>query len=420
MNTVMEGAKPLKARVLGAVLAMATVLSAGGFAVQEERGRATVITISETGQAAIAQPKIMFELRDARTGAPLRAAEDELRELLGAAEPLAFLDTGASSFIISAATAQRFELRVDDAGQFIETGMSGEHAMGVSIPYSLALTHHPRASTNNPRRDPRNPGNADIVECKSRRVLINRAADELTRLLGALGGAIDVIGMPAIADMMVEMQPQRAEETSVPVRLLTGSARPGRAGVPNADIWIPMEMIDFSRRKHPENRDPLPSLERNPVIPRVKVAQAELASEGDWLLDTGSAFTIISMKTAQAIGLFDAEGKPARAPDFQLPAAGISGRVHQLPGFRIDRIELKGEAGTTVIFERPFIVVHNVSTTLDDGRTVTLDGILGMNLLLNSGTGFNGVSFATTHASKFDSIIVDGRGARLGLTSRSE
>jgi len=398
----------MRAHICRMMVLIASILSLCSFTIQDERN-GTIITVSETGQAALAQPKIMFELRDAKTGAPLRKSQDDLTELLGEPQPLAFLDTGASSFIISKTTAERFGLRTDDAGRFVETGMSGDHAMEVSIPYTLALTHHPLAMTDDPGRDPRNPGRSDVLEFKAQRLLINRNVDELTQLLGVLGGAIDVVGMPAISEMMFEIQPQRADESSVPVRILTPRARL-RAGV-----WIPLEMMEFSRRKHPDNRDPLPALARNPVIPRVKAAAGAMEADGDWLLDTGSAFTIISVKTAQAIGLFDAEGRPVRPADFQLPAGGISGQVHQLPGFQIDRVEFRGEGGTKVVFERPFVVVHDVSTTLDDGSIITLDGILGMNLLLNSGSEFKGTGFAEKHESVFESVIFDGPRARFGL-----
>jgi hypothetical protein len=293
--------------------------------------------------------------------------------------------------------------------------MSGEHAMEVSVAYTLAVTHHPRALTDNPDRDPRNPAKVEIAEFKSQRFLLNRSVDdELTRLLGALGGAIDVVGMPAIEALTVEIQPQRADESSVPVRILTGRSRA------RAEVWIPLEMMDYSRRKHPDNRDPLPSLAKNPVVPRA--GGGGVFASGDGLLYFGCVFTIISCASAKAIGLFNRAGAPARPADFTLPAGGISGEIHQLPGFRIDRIELSGDAGAKVIFEKPFVVVHDVyvSTTLDDGRSVTLDGILGMNLLLNSGSGFNGMSFATAHESQLESIIVDGKRARLGLTPRSE
>jgi hypothetical protein len=60
--------------------------------------------------------------------------------------------------------------------------------------------------------------------------------------------------------------------------------------------------------------------------------------------------------------------------------------------------------------------VHDVRVVGDDGVTRTLDGILGMNLLLPSASGVSALASARVHRPPFTQVVVDGPGARLGLT----
>ncbi len=118
-----------------------------------------------------------------------------------------------------------------------------------------------------------------------------------------------------------------------------------------------------------------------------------------------------------ALDLVDAGGTPLRQPDFSVPVSGISGGQRQMPGFRIDRIEIDG-GGDTLVFAHPAVVVHDVSTTRDDGTSVTLAGILGMNLLLPSGSGPSLMGFAEPRPAPFARVVIDVPRARLGFALR--
>jgi hypothetical protein len=66
----------------------------------------------------------------------------------------------------------------------------------------------------------------------------------------------------------------------------------------------------------------------------------------------------------------------------------------------------------------PAVVVHDVSTVRADGTAVTLDGILGMNLLLPSGTGMTMLGAAAQLPAPFECVVIDIAHARLGFTLR--
>jgi hypothetical protein len=359
------------------------------------------VVVEARGQAAIAPPTVGFEMRDAR-GKALAPAETGLEDLLGAIAPMAVLDTGASSFVLSGPTAERYGVAPEPGATYVEVGLAGEHPMAVSRAYGLALFD---VTTGARRRD-------DALVLAAQRLLLNESPADLTALLTAPGTGIDVLGMPAIRETTIVIEPVG----TVPGGLRV-DPRPDGART-TAELWIPLELVDLNRRRHPKNRGALPSLASNPLVAEVRAVVDDDAVRGDWLLDTGSVVTLISTAHARTLGLVDARGKPLREPDFTLPIGGISGAQQMLPGFRIARLEVPAERGVTLVFEEPAVLVHDVGTTLDDGTAVTLDGVFGMNLLLAAGSDPTLVGFAAEYAMPFARIVIDGRRGRLGLTPR--
>src|SRR5690606_11249989 len=108
----------------------------------------------------------------------------------------AYLDTGASAHVLSAATASNFGMTVLNDAAYHETGLHGQVAMGVTDAYTLALSGSSGMLFDK-------PGQFGIAG-REVRFLINRAANPLA----ALGtGEINVIGMPAISRIVVEIDP---------------------------------------------------------------------------------------------------------------------------------------------------------------------------------------------------------------------
>jgi hypothetical protein len=325
----------------------------------------------------------------------------------------AILDTGASGNVLSGPTAQRYAVASERGARYVEVGMTGEHAMGVSRPYTIALCAddgHDGGARRKRGSARRGAGCEAALLLRSQRMLLNEPGADLMTLLTSPGLASDVIGMPAISEAVIELSAATRGMAPVAVAIHPRSAR-----VP-ADVWVPLTMVDFNRTRHPRNQGPLPSLDVNPMIGDVRARAGARTATGDWLLDTGSAITILSSHLANDLGLVDGRGKPTRAPDFSLPVGGISGGQKSLPGFQIDAIELTAESGTTVVLERPWVLVHDVVTTTNDGDEVRLDGILGMNVLGGSGSGMMMTGFAETYAAPFRRVVIDAPRSRLGLT----
>src|SRR6185436_19725287 len=220
----------------------------------------------------------------------------------------------------------------------------------------------------------------ESVRLSGQRLLLNEAPADLAAALLSPGSMVDVVGMPLIREHVIEIAPQDDATSVLAVRLHASSAGLG------VDAWVGLSLVDFNRA-HPQNRGPRPSLATNPLVENVRTSVGADDAAGDWLLDTGAACTMVSTRTARALGLIDASGKPLRRADFTLPIGGIGGGHSSLPGFRLDRLSLTTEDGRTLVFPDPAVVVHDVSTVLADGTKFTLDGILGMNLLLPSGSG---------------------------------
>ncbi len=369
--------------------------SRAGGAAASCAGDAREIVLRGTGEAAVAQPTVAFELRDRRSGKPLAPRDAALGELLGAIRLTAILDTGASTHLLSSATAQYAAVEAEPGARYVETGVSGEHAMGVSRELGLALF------SGDETRAART--------FSAQRFLLNDAPTDLAALLLSPGSLVDVIGMPALRELVVAIEAGGAEgDDAIAVELSTAA--------PAAAVWVRLATVDFNRRRHPQNRGALPTAAPNPVVEKVRVRADANAVTGDWLLDTGSAVTMISTDAAHALGIVDRGGRPSRKPSFTVPVGGISGGNDALPGFTVDRIEIAAEDGVVIVFDHPAVVVHDVTTVADDGTARTLDGVLGMNLLLPSGSGIGPLGVTTEHAAPFTRVVIDGPRSRLGLT----
>jgi hypothetical protein len=377
-----------------------------------------IVTVRPTGEGALGQPVVGLAVGERTTA----SRSDDVAGLLGdAAGGIAILDTGASAHVLSAATAARAGVEAEPGARYVEVGVAGDHVLGVSRPCTLALSTavipdlaallgaadadepRARAAASTPRAH-----EADALTLSAARLLLHAPpADAAAPELGAL---LNVVGMPALLHMVAAITPGRGAGP-VPVEVLAKDAREA------ADLWVPLVLEDFNRPHDARNRGPLPALASNPLV-AVRAVAGDARVEGRWLLDTGAAVTMLSRATAHALGLADDGGHPRRKVEFSLPLAGISGAERSLPGFRIDRLEVAGEQDTFLIFPRPAVVIQDISVTDDTGRTRTLDGVLGMNLLLASGSDLRDGAFATEHESAFTRIVLDMPRARLGLTPR--
>lgn len=336
---------------------------------------ADTVTVHARADATLLPPLVAFRLRDG-AGRPLAAAADDL---LGDLPVVAVLDTGASAHLLSHDTAARLGVHADPGARWMETGMAGEHAFAVSTPYTIAVVAGDDAEGSpHGARGPR-AREAPSLLLTGQRLLVNDVPATAAAALASPGAVVDVIGMPAIASAVVEIVPDGDTATPVPGAALVPTLTPAAVSFASpeiavrADHWLPLTLVDFSRHHHLANRGAPPTLASNPVFRAVRVARAGRSAEGDWLLDTGSAVTIVSTATARALGL-------TGQPPLSAPVGGISGAQQALSGWRVDRIELATTTGIVAITDAA-VFVHDVTTVADDGTRITLDGIVGANLL---------------------------------------
>ena len=382
------------------------------------------VVVERTLETAIGQPMVHVQLRQGNR--VLTGQATELERLMGHDDVTrsfpAFLDTGASAFVISGSTTRRFGIEATPDAVYHEVGLHGDVPMGVSRVYQVALADYIDPALG--------PGEFAVVRRDARLLLSSSAEIPVWQQLAA---GVDVVGMPAIEKLVIEIEPRPVEDRRRPgggraddplqaleelqellrppiVRLHGPQKRPR-----NIDLVIPLEYMDFNRRRLPTNSGPLPELAPNPMITGITLEHGGRTVTGDWLLDTGAAASIISSALAKKIGLLDAAGQPTRPPDFSLVMGGIRGSLKEDAGFIVDRLRVPADHERTLEFRNVRVLVRDIGIQLGADRIVVLDGVFGMNLLLPSATGLaDGVPDEVAD-SPFKRIWIDGRRRNLAL-----
>jgi hypothetical protein len=402
------------------LVSVAAILLAVAVAGAQDRVREVVVT--GTLEAATGQP--MVHLRVSDRGRVLTAKPDELRKLLGDDAIMrslpAYLDTGASGYVISSETAARFGIVRDEDSVYHEVGLHGEVAMGVSRAYTLEI-----AGVDG---DPAQPATEFSALRGKAHLLLNET--KRPPAVALVAGSVDIVGMAAMRELVVEIDPgamgrvkpagggdpladlERLAELMRPPRVtLHGKGKRVRGG----DVIVSLEMMDYNRKRAPGNRGTQPTVDSNPTLPAITAKHGGRTYAGDWLLDTGAVVSIISVAQAQALGLVGADGRPTREPDFRLPLGGVGGAIELDPGFVIDRLEVPARSKRRLVFRDAHVVVRDVSIVLDDGRHVTLAGVFGLNLLLPSASGLASGMPTAVSPPPFERIWIDGPRRRMVL-----
>ena len=343
----------------------------------------------------------------------------------------AFLDTGASAYVISKTTAKRFGIQAERDAVYHETGLHGEIPMKVSVPYALSLASSSGRLMDQPDALRRTDDAA--------RLLMNRKPPQ-NAIIELAMGAIDVIGMPAIKEYVVEIDPTPMSNMGDAAKALNEiqsledlqhgdfMQKLGKVGVGPAvtlhppdhepkdvDFVVPLQYVNYARRQNPRDKGPLPSLAKNPMIQDVTTTLDGTDFTTDWFLDTGAPASIISTEHATALGLYDANGNPTRAQDFAIPLGGVGGKIRQVPGFRLDRLRVPTAGGHVLEYRNVSVLVTDVSTELDNGETVTLHGIFGTNLLMPTVAGLGGGLPTDMAPPPYARVWIDGPNGRLLL-----
>ncbi len=422
-------------------LIVACIALAAGAQTVERRGNTFII--EGTLEAAAGMPQVHVQLsRNGRVleGKSMLAELDlglGLEDILGEqgmeSSFAAFLDTGASAYVISPITAERFGIRRDDGAVYHEVGVHGETPMDVSMPYALAV-----AGTTGMLTD--RPGNR--FQSVARRAVMQMsrppeqgAGDELTTAM--LMGEINVVGMPAIQQFVVDIDPSpmgaglgnlQLDENALadPLALLDNMDDLGVGPAvrllpmntpPNAaDVTVPLNLVNFNRMNNPKDRGSKPDLAPNPVIENIVTQQRGRNFKGDWLLDTGAMVSIISTKQAILLGLIDVDGEPMERVTFQIPLGGISGRATVADGFVIEHMTVPAAGGKQITYRNVHAVVHDVGIQLDSGDYLILDGVFGLNLMMPTMGGLATGLPTGVAGGPFSRIVIDASRGELRLT----
>jgi hypothetical protein len=476
----------------------ACAMGAAGFCVP---GQAWIIDGVQPG--ALDQPQINAIIYLGNKAEPqIGETEDPLGDILGDLggglfDPVkffnvqAYLDTGASGILISTPTAASLGLITETSGGtkvlFSDVGVAGTDDFNVSTPVRLSLAHFipgldldkfADAGNTIPITTPYTPIATPISGTTRFQVgpyvptVDGPSLDEIDELIAQLmgGGALNVIGMPAMKNRVMVIDPAGVKGIGLLFEILGGGgdindisdeelenignagiktylyeratapvfdpARTNNPGIPETQLHVQLSYGSFNRftfvhlegSSTPNASLPGPTLDHNPFIGKNPVALLEgadagsapgititrhtvgglKASEGNWLLDTGAAASIISEAQALAVGVKYQDGHRPGLPDeatpilvdaitgaviddqFTLVIGGIGGQQviagFYLEGLKLPTIEGLVDDSQNLYYTNVPVLVGNITVAdpLDPTKTITLDGIFGMNMLIES------------------------------------
>lgn len=388
--------------------------------------------------ASLDQPRIYVAISVDAKSKPLTAKGGSMEDLLGgmlgtkgdkeeetetfAVE--AFLDTGASGFMLSESTAEALGIQPAKTSDgknitFYDVGVAGKEPFLVTGAYYLRSSEY-SGNTDGTTFETYSPPTGPI------RLKIREGQGMLEDLMGAL----DVAGMPLMMGkvMVVDARPLAKMD-----KIKTTLVSPGDKSIPKVDTTVPLTYIDYARFTQTEPANvPSVQLAPNPMIgpdpfnksdptKPITITHNGKSTTLTMLLDTGAASSMISTKKAKELGIeIAASGKLTNVPEkeqFTLPIGGIGGSkdVH---GFFVDVVALPSTAGEPIRYLKAPVLVMDISVTDEKKHeSFTLDGVFGMNYLVASASVSVGLTggIDDTHDGAFDFIVVDHAKKTLGL-----
>jgi hypothetical protein len=355
--------------------------------------------------AALDQPRIYFNLRRAPGNKPLQTEDPE--PLMGVE---AFLDTGASGIVLSDDTAKKLKVARVEGAKFQDVGVGGSDFFGVSEPLYFALAEYPHADQEN------------IVYYSKPVGPFRMQLRAGGGLLDLLSPGMDVLGMPVLSGKVVVLDPTGLAKFE---KIETAVYAPGDKKIPKTSRHIPLTIVPFDRFTQIDPPGaPRPTLVGNPMIgpnpftPRdarkgVVVSYKGKSVSGTFLLDTGAATSMISSRLTSKLGV-NLDQIP-KAEQFSLAVGGIGG-AKESTGIYFDKLELPTKEGSIAFTSAPLLVA-DISMQDADGKTYTLDGVLGMNYLVASVEIAGGLlpDIGKMVDGPFKSIVIDLKNNELGL-----
>jgi hypothetical protein len=132
---------------------------------------------------------------------------------------------------------------------------------------------------------------------------------------------------------------------------------------------------------------------------------------GTFLFDTGAATSMISTKLAKELGI-----DIAKEQKFSLPIGGLGGAKNS-SGLYVDRLEIPTRENRPIVYTKAPLLVCDISVSDADGKSFTLDGVLGMNYLVASAEVTGGLlpDIGKIVNGPFRWIVIDHANRELGL-----
>jgi Dockerin type I domain len=397
---------------------------------------------------AMDQPQINVSLSRTATG-PAIVSPDGFDPNTGASINTinfqAFLDTGASGILFAKETQDSFHLNLSTFNGanvvYSDVGVGGTQDFNVSEPLYVRLGAY-------------NPTTQDQLESpaiytqQTGPVLVQIAQTESQSLLT---DPINVVGTPVMRGKVVVVDNKplnsladdlhtgktdlftafftRPDDFSLRSYIYT-PGDPNAAfnpnsdsnpGIPDTNLHVKLTSVSFNRFTSVTPAGATgPVLANNPFIgpnpvlqldpnapvdntPKIKVAANGLSTQGSFLLDTGSAASVISTKLASQLHIFNQDPNDPSSPlvynapgmssplvpnQFQLTVTGVGGDATR-NGFYLDSlflptIEGGGRAGDSRNIQMLHVPVLVDDITVRDPTanvSLTLDGVFGMNLM---------------------------------------
>lgn len=353
-----------------------------------------------------------------------------------------YIDTGASSFVISYITSQGYtttdifgDTTIVDGmglgsihgsilGAYTDAGIGGNETGDVISPLGILLRNgSPLAAGFDPETfeiiyPPIVP--EEFVDHGDYSLWVRRqdGYGEHMIVMGFDLGVqpTDVVGMPLIEQSIMVMDPTTLaiDEDELSVSRMQTTLLPKGSAVPETNLSFLLQMVDFVGGT-PAPGETLPSYASNPMFQQVAISHTaddgvtRTSGDNTWLLDTGSTSSLISFAKAQEIGLIDSsyssmDGFMADFTGLTMQIAGVGSidSAVSVPLLELDSITIPAADGTLVTWQNVDVMVADVAG---------LDGVFGLNLLLPASTidTANLVELGS-NPGYFDTIIFDAHG----------
>ncbi len=385
--------------------------------------------------AALDQPRINLVVRRSAGGTVLASQGGDFNVE-------AFLDTGAGSIDFSPKTAQQLGISRETIGKtearFQDVGVGGNSDFAVSEPIFISLA-------------PMTP-NVDVEQKDAIAMTYGQTTGPVRAEIGPITsgmdfltelamGDLDIAGMPAMAGKIVVMDPRDVNAMTDKIRTFVYDPKTVQIGqVPKTSEHVKLTYVSFAGfTKISPPTAPGPVIGWNPMIgpnpfanradrtPGISWTHAGKSGTGMWLLDTGSAVSMISRKKAAELGITYVPGTDGTAQpklsaaagqkQFVMTVGGIGGSKKSA-GFFLDRLVIPTMEGKGIVFDHAPVLVADITVTDAKGNAFTLDGVLGMNFLVASAmVDENSVvpDIGQMTAGAFKWIVIDHHAGWLGV-----